>query len=137
MTFYPTPNVPKYDGTVGWSIIRMRREHEGKLYIYLKDQETGERFLEEAQLEGYRFGKVEPKDSHWSDLVAVEEDRQLSYVGSMGRTAVQAGFEESEYLPYNIRSSVQAYSSNKDMAIALYKDFVKYLADTHTVWLAQ
>ena len=39
----------------------------------------------------------------------------------------QTNYSESEYLPSNIRDSVAAYSSNKDMAIALYKDFVEYL----------
>lgn len=39
----------------------------------------------------------------------------------------QDGYKESEYLRYSIKSSVKAYSSNKDMAIALYKDFVLYL----------
>ena len=34
---------------------------------------------------------------------------------------------ESEYLSYTIKNSVMAYSSNKDTAIALYKDFVDYL----------
>ena len=39
----------------------------------------------------------------------------------------QMGYEESEYLPYNIRSCVQAYASTKDTAIELFKDLVSYL----------
>ena len=39
----------------------------------------------------------------------------------------QKGYEESEYLPYNIRSCVQAYASTKDTAIELFKDLVLYL----------
>ena len=39
----------------------------------------------------------------------------------------QEGYEESEYLPYNIRCCVQAYTSTKDTAIELFKDLVLYL----------
>lgn len=39
----------------------------------------------------------------------------------------QKGYEESEYLPYNVRSCVQAYASTKDTAIELFKDFVQFL----------
>ena len=39
----------------------------------------------------------------------------------------QKGYEESEYLPFNIRSCVQAYASTKDTAIELFKDLVLYL----------
>ena len=42
----------------------------------------------------------------------------------------QTGYMESEYLPITIRNSVQAYSSNKDTAIALYKDFVRFLNES-------
>ena len=37
------------------------------------------------------------------------------------------GFSESEYLPDNIEASVTIYSSNKDTAIAMYKDLVAFL----------
>lgn len=39
----------------------------------------------------------------------------------------QPGFSESEYLPANIRASVTAYSSNKDTAIAMYRDLLAFL----------
>ena len=39
----------------------------------------------------------------------------------------QPGFSESEYLPDNIEASVTIYSSNKDTAIAMYKDLVAFL----------
>ena len=39
----------------------------------------------------------------------------------------QPGFSESEYLPANIKASVSAYSSNKDTAIAMYRDLVAFL----------
>ena len=39
----------------------------------------------------------------------------------------QGGYEESEYLPLNIKECVQKYTSTKDTAIELFKDLVTYL----------
>ena len=41
--------------------------------------------------------------------------------------ASQECFEESEYLAYNIKASVRAYSRNKDIAIHIYRDFLAFL----------
>lgn len=50
----------------------------------------------------------------------------------------QSGFEESEYLHLNIRECVKTYTSNKDTAIALFRDFVSFLGtkgvDVHVVF---
>lgn len=39
----------------------------------------------------------------------------------------QEFYEDSEYLAYNIKLSVRAYSRNKDIAIRIYKDFLCFL----------
>lgn len=39
----------------------------------------------------------------------------------------QEFYENSEYLAYNIQSSVRAYSRNKDIAIHIYRDFLDFL----------
>lgn len=39
----------------------------------------------------------------------------------------QEFYANSEYLPYNIKQSVRAYSRNKDVAIRIYKDFLGFL----------
>lgn len=41
----------------------------------------------------------------------------------------QESYENSEYLAYNIKSSVRAYSRNKDIAIHIYKDFLEFLKE--------
>lgn len=41
----------------------------------------------------------------------------------------QDGYDESEYLYYNIPVCVKAYSSNKDTAIALFKELVLFLQE--------
>ena len=42
---------------------------------------------------------------------------------------VQPEFDQSDFLPDNIRSCVKAYTHDKDSAIALFRDFVGYLGD--------
>ena len=39
----------------------------------------------------------------------------------------QEFYENSEYLAYNIKASVRAYSRNKDIAIRVYRDFLDFL----------
>lgn len=39
----------------------------------------------------------------------------------------QEFYEDSEYLAYNIKLSVRAYSRNKDVAIRIFKDFLNFL----------
>ena len=39
----------------------------------------------------------------------------------------QEFYEDSEYLAYNIKQSVRAYSRNKDIAIRIYQDFLRFL----------
>lgn len=41
----------------------------------------------------------------------------------------QESYENSEYLAYNIKASVRAYSRNKDIAIHIYKDFLKFVKE--------
>lgn len=60
----------------------------------------------------------------WSKIV-----KPLLFGGRPYSLNIQRGFDESEYLPENIQSCVQSYSSNKDMAIQLFKDLVEYLAE--------
>lgn len=40
---------------------------------------------------------------------------------------MQEGYANSEYLAYNIKTSVRAYPRDKDVAIRIYKDFLKFL----------
>lgn len=73
------------------SIEKLRSEYDGKLYVFSKNKEIGEKFLRDAEKEGYLFGKDKPTDREWSDLIAVEKDKTISYVGALGRMARSAG----------------------------------------------
>ena len=39
----------------------------------------------------------------------------------------QPGWDEAEYLHYNIKTCVQSYNRDKDQAISMFKDFVEFL----------
>ena len=73
------------------SIKELREKYDGKLYIYCKDQDTEQRFLADAEAEGYLFGTEKPTENHASNIIAVENDMKLAHVGTIGRMAYQSG----------------------------------------------
>ena len=71
------------------TLSELRNELEGKLYIIIKGEGLQRQFLVDAESEDFRFGKIKPTDNLPDDVIAVEYDKQLSYVGFAGRTALQ------------------------------------------------
>ena len=72
--------------------IRELTELNGRVYVYLADETTGRQFLEQAEREGFTFGDgVKPTQRHWSDLMAVNDDGTINYVGTNGRIAWSSG----------------------------------------------
>ena len=69
----------------------LRNSLEGKIHIYLRDDKTAVEFLKDAENEGYRFGKIKPTENHISDIIALEKNKQLSYVTFCGRVCFQSG----------------------------------------------
>lgn len=62
---------------------------EGKVYVYLADENIAKQFLQDAEFEGFRFRKIKPTDNGWSSIIAVGKNKQLSYVGFVGHMAFQ------------------------------------------------
>ena len=63
-----------------------------RVYVHLKDKETAEQFLCNAEAEGFTFGDgVKPTDRHWSDLYAIHPDGTLNYVGTNGHIHYLSG----------------------------------------------
>lgn len=61
-----------------------------KVYVYLKDKETEEKFLKQAESEGFTFGDgVKPCKRNCEEFMAVNPDFTLNYIGTNGRIAVQ------------------------------------------------
>lgn len=72
--------------------IRELADLNGRVYVFLADEATGRQFLEQAEQEGFTFGDgVKPTQRHWSDLMAVNHDGTINYVGTNGRIAWSSG----------------------------------------------
>ena len=65
------------------SIKELRENLNGKIYIYLKDQETAEKFKSDAEKEGYTF-QIESND--FGKIVALEK-YGISFPGFVGHLA--------------------------------------------------
>lgn len=71
----------------------------GKVYVYLEDEKIAKQFMQDAEAEGFRFGKIKPTENGISNIIAIEENKQLSYVGFVGHMAFQcpSGVEGNFY----------------------------------------
>lgn len=71
------------------------------VYVHLKDEATAQRFLQQAETEGFAFSDgVKPTERHWSDLYAIHPDGTLSYVTTNGRihyASVEADLVRIDY----------------------------------------
>lgn len=68
---------------------QLRERVNCKIYIYLENEKICRLFFQNAENEGYTFGKTKPTENHISDIISLEYDNQLSYVGYIGRIAFQ------------------------------------------------
>lgn len=67
----------------------LRNSIDRKVYIIIKGDELQKEFLIDAEAEGFRFGTIKLMDNPTDDAIALEPNRQLSYVGFVGRIAIQ------------------------------------------------
>lgn len=72
---------------------------KGKVYVYLADERIAKSFLTNAENEGFIFGAIKPTENGWSNIIAVEKHKQLSYVNFVGHMAFQcpSGVVENFY----------------------------------------
>ena len=67
---------------------------DGRVYVYLSDDETGNRFLRMAEDEGFTFADgARPTERQYEEIMAVNHGKTLNYVGTAGRIAFGAGAE--------------------------------------------
>ncbi len=63
----------------------------GRIYVYLDNADIGKRFLQDAENEGFTFTDgTKPTQKHTSDIIALNADATINYVGFVGRVAFQA-----------------------------------------------
>lgn len=62
----------------------------GRIYIFLADDFVGNRFMENAEKEGFVFGDgIKPTERNYANIIAINRDMTINYVGFVGRVAFQ------------------------------------------------
>lgn len=66
----------------------------GRVYVYLKDSETGNQFMQQAESEGFTFTDgTKPTERCYAEIMAVNRDITINFVGINGRIAFGSGAE--------------------------------------------
>ena len=65
---------------------------EGRVYVYLANAQVGEQFMQQAEDEGFTFqdGTL-PSARCYDEIMAINHDMTINYVGTNGRIAFGAG----------------------------------------------
>ena len=67
-------------------------QQDGRVYVHLATPELADRFLRQAEREGFRFPDgATPTNRHASTIMALNPDHTISYVGSIGHIAYGSG----------------------------------------------
>ena len=65
---------------------------EGRVYVYLANVAVGEQFMKQAEDEGFTFGDgATLTERCYAEIMAVNKDKTINYVGTNGRIAFGAG----------------------------------------------
>ena len=67
-----------------------------KVYVFAGSEKVCREFLTLVGNEGFTFGDgVKPTEKHSSDVFAVNDNKTISYVGIVGRTAIGSKVNET------------------------------------------
>ena len=67
-------------------------EMEGRAYVHLANDEIGNKFMQMAEDEGFTFGDgVKPTERQYAEVMAVNHNVTINYVGASGRMAFGSG----------------------------------------------
>ncbi len=65
---------------------------DGRVYVFLENVEIGEKFLQQAESEGFTFGDgAKPTERCYAEIMAVNGDLTINFVGTNGRIAFGGG----------------------------------------------
>lgn len=68
--------------------IKQLSQLDGKVYVHFNTDDLCQNFLAQAEQEGFTFSDgVKPTERHTSDIIAVNRDYTINYVGSVGHIA--------------------------------------------------
>lgn len=72
--------------------IRELSKKDGKIYVYLANVEVGEKFLQQAEDEGFTFTDgAKPTERCYAEIMAVNGNLTINFVGTNGRIAFGSG----------------------------------------------
>ena len=72
--------------------IRNISEMDGRTYVYLANDEIGNKFMQMAEDEEFTFGDgVKPTERQYAEVMAVNHNSTINYVGANGRMAFGSG----------------------------------------------
>ena len=86
----------------------------GRVYVYLANAEIGNRFLQQAEAEGFTYPDgVKPSERGYESIMAINHDKTINFVGTNERIAFQSGAKNagSEQL---LRIDYEKYLSGED-----------------------
>ena len=76
------------------TIKNLVNQNNGKVYVYLANDEIGNKFMQQAEDEGFTFNDGEkPTSRCYAEIMAVNDNYTISFVGSVGRMAFGSGAE--------------------------------------------
>lgn len=91
--------------------IRELSQIDGRVYVYLRTTAIAEEFLRQAEAEGFTFcDGIKPTGRKAEEIMAVNPDFTLNYVGTNGRIAYGSGVKKV---------------GNKDLVRIDYETFIK------------
>lgn len=72
--------------------IKELAEMNGRVYVYFADIETGNKFMAQAESEGFTFADgVKPTERDWDNIMAINRDMTINFVGTNGKIAFGCG----------------------------------------------
>lgn len=100
--------------------IRNISEMDGRTYVYLANDEIGNKFMQMAEDEGFTFGDgVKPTERQYAEVMAVNHNSTINFVGVNGRMAFGSG----------------AKTIGEERLIRI--DFRKYISDTNEYYYSK
>lgn len=76
------------------TIKNLVNQNNGKVYVYLANDEIGNKFMQQAEDEGFTFNDgVKPTSRCYAEIMAVNDNYTINFVGSVGRMAFGSGAE--------------------------------------------
>lgn len=74
--------------------IKELAKKNGKVYVYLANANVGNKFMAQAESEGFTFADgVKPTERCYAEIMSVNRDITINFVGSVGRIAFGSGAE--------------------------------------------